>query len=549
MSSYGLQGMAAPSILRSLSGASAELVLSSLLISLLSLALPIALLHVYDRVLAQGGIATFWALASAVVVALVLETALRILRGRVVARVGGAWEANTQARAMDVLSRTPIERFERSGAGLYLERLASIATVRDAYSGAAFQALLDLPFCLVYVAAMAHLSPTLASIPVLLAAFYLIVSLIVGRRLRRTVAALAEGEERRFNMLFDVLGHVHTVKALGLEQQMLRRNERLILRCAAARRKLAALSGHGHGAALLLASIGSGLVAALGSIEVIEGRITVGALGACLLLSGRALQPLSAALTVFTRAEVLRGAAQRLGEITALPVPPPLPPLVASRGEIRVATALVRRDDGSPVLTGLDLHVEPGTMIGITARNGAGKTTLLRLLAGLVSPSHGRVTIDGADLSSVEPDSIPEACAYLPTQGALVRGTLLENLTMHRPSLASRARVIAAELGLDGIAATLPQGYETPLGENGALLPRGAVQLIAIARALAVAPRIVLFDEANVFLDPAGDRAVHLLLAKLRGHCTVVLVSTRPSTLALADRRYALAGGRLGEIP
>ncbi|WP_144186945.1 ABC transporter transmembrane domain-containing protein [Elioraea rosea] len=541
--------MAAPSILRSLSGASAELVLSSLLISLLSLALPIAMLHVYDRVLAQNGVATFWALASAVVVALVLETALRILRGRVVARVGGAWEANTQARAMGVLSRTPIERFERSGAGLYLERLASIATVRDAYSGAAFQALLDLPFCLVYVAAMAHLSPTLAAVPVLLAALYLAVSLLVGRSLRRTVAALAEGEERRFNMLFDVLAHVHTVKALGLEQQMLRRNERLILRCAAARRKLAALSGHGHGAALLLASIGSALVAALGAVEVIEERITVGALGACLLLCGRSLQPLSSALTVFTRAEVLRGAAQRLAEITALPVPPPLPALAARHGEIRIERAVVRRDDGSPVLSGLDLHAPAGAIIGITARNGAGKTALLRLIAGLVTPSHGRVLIDGSDLSDVDPDSIAEVCALLPTQGALVRGTLLENLTMHRPSLAGRARAIAADLGLDAIAATLPQGYDTPLGEGGALLPRGAVQLVAIARALAVAPRIVLFDEANVFLDPAADRAVHLLLGRLRGHCTIVLVSARPSTLALAERRYTLADGRLGEVP
>lgn len=537
----------APSILRSLSGASGELVASSLLISLLSLALPIAMLHVYDRVLAQAGVATFWALASAVVVALCLETMLRGLRARLVARLGGAWEARAHASAMQVLSRTPLSLFERSGAGLYLERLASIATVREAYSGAAFQALLDLPFCLLYIAMMAHLSPTLAAITVLLATLYFAASLIVGRRLRRTVAALAEGEERRCNMLFDVLSHIHTVKALGLEQQMMRRNERLIIRCAGARRALSSLSGHGHGAALLLASIGAGLVAAIGAVEVIEGRITVGALGACLLLNGRALQPLSAALTVFTRAEVLRGTAQRLAEITALPVVPALPPLAAPHGEVRIEQALVRRDDGSPVLAGLDLVVPAGSTIGITARNGAGKTTLLRLVAGLAAPLHGRVLIDGVDLSTVDPDSIPAIVAYLPTQASLVRGTLLENLTMHRPGLAARARAVAAELGLDAVAAMLPQGYDTPLGEGGVLLPRGAVQLIGIARALTPGPRVVLFDEANVFLDAAGDHAMHALLARLRGHCTIILVSARPSTLALAERRLTLAAGRLVE--
>lgn len=549
MSRAGQEAIAAPSILRSLSGASVELVLSSLLISLLSLALPIALLHVYDRVLAQGGIATFWVLASAVIAALILETALRCLRASVMSRVGGAWEARAQAAAMTVLTRTPLVRFERSGAGLYLERLSGIATVREAYSGAAFQALLDLPFCLLYVAMMAHLSPTLAAVPVLLAAFYLAASLIVGRRLRRTVAALADGEERRFNMLFDVLSHIHTVKALGLEQQMLRRNERLILRCASARRALAALSGHGHAAALLLASVGAGLVAAIGAIEAIEGRITVGALGACLLLNGRALQPLSAALTVFTRAEVLRGTAQRLAEITSLPTAPPAPPLQAPRGEVRIEDVLVRRDDGTPILAGLDLVVPAGAMIGITARNGAGKTTLLRVISGLISPLYGRVLIDGTNLAHVDPDSVPAVVAYLPTRAGLVRGTLLENLTMHRPALAGRARAVAAELGLDAVAATLPQGYDTPLGEAGVLLPCGAVQLIGIARALAPGPRIVLFDEANVFLDAAGDRAMHALLTRLRGHCTVILVSSRPSTLGLTERRYTLANGQLRETP
>ncbi|WP_291297388.1 peptidase domain-containing ABC transporter [Elioraea sp.] len=522
-----------------------ELALSSLLISTLSLALPIAMLHVYDRVLASGGLATFWVLASAVLVACLLETTLRSVRAGIVARLGGRWEAEAHARAIEALTRTPLARFERRGAGVYLERLSSIAVVREAYSGAAFQALLDLPFCFLYVAAMMHLSPTLAAVPVLLAALYLALTLLLGRRLRRTVSALAEGEERRFNMLFDVLGNIHTVKALGLEQQMLRRNERLILRCAEARRRLAVLSGNGHGAALLLASVGAGLVAAIGCMEVIAGRLTVGGLGACLLLSGRTLQPLSAALSVFTRAEVLRGAADRLGEIMASPLPSPAPALAAPEGGLRIEDAVVLRDQGDPILAGIDLVVMPGEIVAVAARNGAGKTTLLRLMAGLLSPAHGRVLIDGTDLTRVDPDSIPLVCSYLPTQGELVRGTLVENITMHRPLFTPRARALAAELGLDQLAAALPQGYDTQVGEGGVLLPRGAVQLVSIARALVTGPRIVLFDEANVFLDATADNVVHALLSRLRNHCTVIIISSRPSTLALADRRYTLAGGKL----
>jgi len=530
---------------RSLAGASIELVLSSLLISLLSLALPIALLHVYDRVLAQGGVATFWSLAVGVAVALCLEAALRSLRGGIVARLGAAWEARAQIGAMERLTRTPVAGFERRGAGLYLERLVSIGTVREAYSGAAFLALLDLPFCILYVAMMAHLSPLLALVPVVLAALYLAASLSVAHMLRRSVATLADGEERRFNMLFDILANIHSVKALGLERQMLRRHERLAVRCAGSRRDVTVLSAHGHGAALLLASIGSGAIAALGAIEVIEGRLTVGGLGACLLLGGRALQPLSAALTVFTRAEVLRGARERLAEIAALPLPAQGLRLAAPHGEIVLEDVLLRREDGTPVLAGLSLAVPAGSCVAVTGRNGSGKTALLRLISGQAEPSHGRVLIDGTDLTQVDPDTIAEAVAHLPSQGGLIAGTLVENITMHRPWLAARARALAAELGLDQVAAQLPQGFDTPVGETAATLPRGVVQLVAIARALVTGPRIVLFDDADASLDADGDRRVQALLARLRGHCTIILVTSRPSTLALASERHVLAEGRL----
>jgi ATP-binding cassette subfamily C protein LapB len=128
-------------------------------------------------------------------------------------------------------------------------------------------ALLDLAVCILSVALMAHLSPTPVLEPVALAALYLAASLAVARMLRRSVADLADGEERRYTMLFDSLANIQSVKALGLERQMLRRHERLAVRCAASRRSVTLLSANGHGAALLLASIGSGKTALLGLIS------------------------------------------------------------------------------------------------------------------------------------------------------------------------------------------------------------------------------------------------------------------------------------------
>lgn len=526
---------------------SRQLIAASLLIGVLSLALPIALLHVYDRILASAGIGTFWMLASGVVVALVLETLLRIVRAVLVARAGAAWEAAAHVRTMDRLFNAPIAVFERAGPGAYLERLTSIATVRDAYSGAAFQTLLDLPFCALYILAILHLSPTLAVVPAVMILAFLAASLAVGSQVRRAVARLSDGEERRVNMLFDVLGSIHSVKALGLEQQMTRRYERLQQGCADARRTLSEVGGHGQTLAVLLTGIATGAVAALGCLEVLAGSLTVGGLGACLLLAGRAMQPLGGALGVFARAEVLKGARARLAEIEAMPDlrRAAAPPLAVREGRVRLERVCLSAGGAARILDDAHLDVAAGACIGIRAVNGAGKSALLGLVAGTVQPERGRVLIDGQDLARVDPASIALHVAYLPSQGRLIRGSLLENLTMHRPGLAARARAVAADLDLDPLAASLPQGYDTPLADGSTMISRGGVQLVTIARALVGQPRILLFDEANVALDAGADRALRALLARLAGRCTIILVSDRPSTLSLAGQQFRLHGGRL----
>lgn len=529
---------------------SPDLILASLLIGLLSLALPIALLHVYDRVLANASIGTFWFLASGVAVAIALETGLRIVRGLLIARTGAAWEAGAQAEAIDRLLHADLGEFEAAGAGAYTERLGSIATVRDAYSGAAFQVLLDLPFSALYVAAILHLSPGLAAIPVIGAALFLVAALSVARAVRRAVDTLSQGEERRFNMLFDLLCGIHTVKALGLESQMVRRYERLQGGCATARGQLAEISAQGQGLALLLSNLAMGAIAAFGCLQVLDGALTVGGLGASLMLTGRAMQPLGGALGVFARAEVLKGARARLAELRNLPDirRAQAPPLTLREGRISLQSVRLLTREGRTVLDGVNLEVDPGTCIGLRGANGAGRSSLLRIMHGQIRPTAGRVLIDGQDLAAVDPTSIADGIALLSAQGSLVRASLIDNLTMCRPERAAAARAIAAELGLDMVAASLPQGYDTPLSDGSVILSAGNVQLIAIARALVLQPRVLLFDEANAHLDQPSDRALCTLLQRLAGHCTVVLVSDRPSTLALAQRQYVLAAGRLAPL-
>jgi ATP-binding cassette subfamily C protein LapB len=253
---------------------------------------------------------------------------------------------------------------------------------------------------------------------------------------------------------------------------------------------------------------------------------------------------------IWTHFQSIAVAKERLREITGL------------RRESRIAAPALRLRSNTIELRGVgvaygkkivldavDLEVAAGEAIGISGGNGAGKSTLLRTIAGLIEPDSGRVLVGGVDLSSGNPRSLEGQLAYLPQSSTLVSGTIVDNLTLFRPERAQAALSAAAELELDTHIARLPRGYETWVGGNAEMLAGGVRQSIALARALAGAPRIILFDEANAALDHGSDEALRFALEH-RKHTgsTLVIVSHRPSFLRLADRRFELVDGKLVDV-
>jgi ATP-binding cassette subfamily C protein LapB len=282
-----------------------------------------------------------------------------------------------------------------------------------------------------------------------------------------------------------------------------------------------------------------------------DGRISVGALAACTFLAGRAAQPLLRALGVWTQFQNVRIAREQVRAIFDLPAEDRVDIAAghAVGGALRLeGVSFGYGADQRDVLDGISLDIRAGEAVGITGNNGAGKTTLLWLVLGLLKPGVGRVLMDGIDVRSHDPAMLCKHVAYLPQNGVLFQGTILDNLTMFEPARAERAKQIAAQLGLAEIIGRLPKGYDTVLNDSpDEGLPVGVRQRIAIVRALVPLdePRLIVFDEANGYLDQASDEMFRRLLVDLRGRCTLVLASHRPSYLALADRTYVLRDGTL----
>ncbi|OAN48823.1 peptidase domain-containing ABC transporter [Magnetospirillum moscoviense] len=532
-----------------------ELGLASTVINILALALPIMLLQIYDRIIPHQSMSTLGMLTVGVVVAMVLESAVRMGRNHLTGWLGAAFEHRLSCEAFKRLLRAPLPDFERHGPTVLMERLRASAKVREFYSGQALLSLFDVPFVVVYIALIALLGGWLAMVPVAMVGAFTLVAIRNGRKVRDDIRRRAEFDERRFSFLAEALTGIHSVKTMAMEEMMQRRYELLQDVNVEHSHDSAKHSVVALNIGQLFAQLATIAVVGVGAGLVVAGSMTPGALAACIMLAGRSLQPLQGVLGTWIRFQgfaVARQQIEKLFDLGARESAQPILPKVD--GEVRLDNVgLTYPGMPKSVLAGVSMHIKAGECVAIVGDNGSGKSTLLGLMAGQLLPTEGTISVDGFDLAQFSPSSVSQRIGYLPQQGVLVDGTILENLTMFNPALVERAYEVAAMLGLDRVVSGMRLGYDTPVGNSASeSMPAGIKQRIAIARALVHDPAVILFDEANIAIDSAGDELLREYLVSLKGHKTMILVTPRPSLVKLADRVFNLVDGKItleGEAP
>ncbi|MHA1567166.1 MAG: peptidase domain-containing ABC transporter, partial [Alphaproteobacteria bacterium] len=390
----------------------------------------------------------------------------------------------------------------------------------------------------------------LVLVPVILIMTLSLVGFTIGARLRGALRERAAHDDHRYSFILEVLGRIPIVKSMAMEPLMQRRYERLQATQAGTSYHAAFISGIAQGSSALFASIAIVSVVATGALMVGPGGLTLGELSACTLLTGRAMQPILRALSLWTQFQSLSVAQDQLKttldlSLATAKVYRPIPKL-AGRLELRNLT-FGYDPESDPVLQDVSFSISAGEIIAIKGEKGSGRTTLLGLMSGLLTPTAGKIFLDGEDITEFDPVSLRQQISIVPTQPVLFQGTVLENLTMFRAEIHfNDVLKITKQLGLDDIIGGLQSGYDTRVGDgSGNDLPIGIAQLLIIARSLISQPRVLLFNEANSRLDQGADAQLHDALACLRGHTTIILISHRPSFVALADRVLTLSNGKV----
>jgi ATP-binding cassette, subfamily C, bacterial LapB len=519
---------------------------ASFAINLLALALPLSIMQVYDRVIPNHSLATLAYLFLGLAVAIAIDYVLKTSRSALLSWHATQFVENVENEGVSRFLRAQNGAFEQDPAAVNVSRYAAAAALADYHSGQARLVSIDLPFVGIALIVMTIVGGAMVFVPASL--FFIFAALAIGRarQFRKILDSRTTQDNRKYDFIAEVLAGIHTVKVMAMEPQMQRRFERL--QQAVAETTMASiLTGQANQtSALLYGSISQLIVVAIGGSQVINDQLTMGALACCTMLSGQILQPLLRAISLWTEKESVDHRRAEVRLLLDLPSVELAPVAHANvTGDILFEKVAFKYDAAADfVLSAVDLSIRAGTIIGVKGKNGSGRTTLLKLIQGEIEPASGRVTIGGVSTTDPNFRAVRPSIAYVGAAPVIFSGTIMENLTIFSPNKRDFARKMAQLLGLEPTINLLPDGYETMLGRGiGDDLPMSIAQQVNIVRALTNRPRILILDQANMVLDAIAEPALIRALHTLRGRLTVIVVTHRPSLLALCDRLTIVEDG------
>ena len=540
--------------LRRYRGMLLQVLLASFVVQLFSLANPLLIQVIIDKVIAQRSMDTLQILGLALVVVTLMEGVIGSLRTFLFADTTNRIDLRLGSEVIDHLLRLPLGYFDRRPVGELGTRIAELEKIRNFLTGQALITVLDALFSVIYVAVMLVYSVTLTAVALAVLPIQVAITLLGAPLFRRQYRQAAEENARTQSHLVEVITGIQTVKAQNVEMVSRWRWQDFYSRYIARTFEKTITGTFLNESSQVLQKLSQLLVLWVGASMVLKGELTLGQLIAFRIISGYVTQPILRLSSIWQSVQELRVSFERLADVVDTPEESseadkaniPLPPI---EGDVLFENVSFAFAPGTPpVLSHIDLHVPAGTFIGIVGQSGSGKSTLMKLLPRLYSPNSGRILIDRYDIDKVELYSLRRQVGIVPQDPLLFSGTISDNIALTNPDASSDAIVQAAKVAAaHDFIMTLPFGYSTPVGERGASLSGGQRQRIAIARSLLSNPRLLVMDEATSALDYDTERQVCDNLQQAMQGCTVFVITHRLNTIKRADRIVFMHQGSIVE--
>ncbi|NEX59667.1 peptidase domain-containing ABC transporter [Noviherbaspirillum galbum] len=527
-----------------------DIALAAVAVNLLALASPMFFQLVIDKVLVHQSSSTLWVLGIGIIMALVFDATFGYLRQMLTLSATNRIDIRLTRRTFAHLLSLPIDYFETTSAGVVVRHMQQLERIRGFLTGRLFFTALDCTALVIFL-------PILFTYSVKLAMLVLFFTVLIGG----IVAALVPTFQGRLNQLYTAEGKrqallvetihgMRTVKALAIEPTQRKNWDQRSADAINMHFRVGQISITGNAITDFLGKLLPVVIIIIGAQDVFNQTLSVGALIAFQMLSGRVVQPLIAIVGLVNEYQETALSVRMLGEVMNRPsegrgTTGGLRPQL--KGEIRFEDVTFRYPGAAH--TALDrarFTIPSGSVVGIVGRSGSGKTTVTKLIQGLYNAQEGLIRFDGIDAREIDLSHLRRQVGVVLQENFLFRGTVRENIAATKPDASFEEIVASAQAaGADEFIERLPHGYDTLLEENASNLSGGQKQRLSIARSLLAQPRILILDEAASALDPESEAIFIRNLSRIAVGRTVVMISHRLSTLVNADAILVMQRGSL----
>ncbi len=526
-----------------------KVALAAVFINIFGLVTALFTMVVYDRVVPNNATSSLVALTIGLAIVIIFDFILKLLRSYFVDHAGARIDLEIGESVFKRLISMRLE-LKKGSTGALAGMMRELEALRDFFASATLTAVVDLPFILLTLLIVAIIGGPVVIVPALMVPLVVLIGWLTHPAMERLSArSMGEGLLKQ-SVLVETIGGLETVKTSGAAPLLTRRWNKAVQQHSDTMLRQRLIAAIGVTFATSAGTISYAGVVIVGVNLIAEQDLTMGGLIACSILAGRAIAPLAQISQLLSRITTTRTAYRQINEMMEMaPEGPEGEPLRLNRPQGRIEFRNVGfRYPGAAerALDGLSFAIDAGEHVALLGRVGSGKSTIARLVLGLYPPEEGLVLLDGADIRQLDIANLRENIGAAMQESVLLTGSVRENITLGRDGIDDEEMIRAATIsGTHQFIGQVANGYDLRLADRGEGLSGGQRQSIAIARALAGSPPIVIMDEPTSAMDAQTENGLIARLSEeLKGR-TLLLITHRPPLLQLVERIILLDKGKV----